>query len=99
MRIKRHDLSKFSDLGTIVLYPTRTFHTEIQGKDSEYKDKIIEKSTTNTILYSTNLTSEYSDFAKYDFRFNLPETDYWSTLIPNLYDYKDTIEKFGEGFD
>lgn len=99
MRIKKHDLSKFSDLGTIVLYPTRTFHTEIQGKDSKDKDKIIEKSTTNTILYSTNLTSEYSDFAKYDFRFNLPETDYWSTLLPNLYDYKDTIEKFGEGFD
>lgn len=99
MRIKRHDLSKFSDLGTIVLYPTRTFHTEIQGKNSEYQEKIIQKSTTNTILYSTNLTSEYSDFAKYDFRFNLPDTDYWSTLLPNLYDYKDTVEKFGEGFD
>ena len=99
MKIKRYDITKFSDLGTIVLYPTRTFHAEIQGKDSEYKEKIIQKSTTNTILYSTNLTSEYSDFAKYDFRFNLPETDYWSTLLPNLYDYNDTVEKFGDRFD
>ena len=70
MKIKRHDISKFSDLGTVVLYPTRTFHAEIQGNESEYKENIIKKSTTNSFLYSTALTSEYSDFAKYDFRFN-----------------------------
>ena len=99
MKIKRHDISKFSDLGTVVLYPTRTFHAEIQGNESEYIENIIKKSTTNSFLYSTALTSEYSDFAKYDFRFNLPETDYWSSIIPNFYEYQDTINKFGENFD
>ena len=96
MRFKRHDLSNFSDLGTVVIYPTRTFHYEITGEINEI---ILDFATSVTYLYSTDLNSEYIDFAKYDFKFNLPETDYWSSLVPNLFDYEDTKSKFTEDFD
>ena len=96
MRIKRHDLSNFSDLGTVVIYPTRTFHYELTG---EINETILDFATSVTYLYSTDLNSEYIDFAKYDFKFNLPETDYWSSLVPNLFDYEDTKSKFTEDFD
>lgn len=99
MRIKRHDLSKFSDLGTAVLYPVRTFHIEVQGKDVISPDIILEKSSTKTFLFSTELNSEYIDFAKYDFRFNLPETKYWSSLDINQFSYDNTVSKFGRNFD
>lgn len=97
MRIKRHDLSKFSDLGTVVLYPTRTFHPEVLG-ESVY-EKMLEKSKSTTYYYSTDLNSEYLDFAKYCFDFNLPESDYWSSLKLNLYNFEDTVSKFTSRFD
>ena len=87
MKIKRHNLSNFSDLGTAVFYPTRTFHLEVQGKTVSEPEKIIEKASSKTYLYSVETKSEYLDFAKYDFRFNLPETKYWSSLILNQYDH------------
>lgn len=99
MKIKRHDLSGFSDLGTVVFYPTRTFHLEVQGVGVSNPDKIIEKASTKTFLYSVELNSEYLDFAKYNFRFDLPETKYWSSLLLNQYDYQNTVSKFGEEFD
>lgn len=99
MKIKRHDLSGFSDLGTVVFYPTRTFHLEVQRTGVSNPEKIIEKASTKTFLYSVELNSEYLDFAKYDFRFDLPETKYWSSLLLNQYDYQNTVSKFGEGFD
>ena len=99
MKIKRHNLSNFSDLGTAVFYPTRTFHLEVQGKTVSEPEKIIEKASSKTYLYSVETKSEYLDFAKYDFRFNLPETKYWSSLILNQYDYEDTVSKFGREFD
>lgn len=99
MKIKRHDLSNFSDLGTVVFYPTRTFHTEVQGVEVSNPEKVIETASSKTFLYSVELNSEYLDFAKYDFRFDLPETKYWSSLLLNQYDYQDTVSKFGEGFD
>lgn len=99
MRIKRHSLSKFSDLGTAVLYPTRTFHIEVQGLGVSNPEKVIEKASSNTFLYSAELNSEYIDFAKYNFDFDLPETKYWSSLVLNQYDYEDTVSKFGGDFD
>lgn len=99
MKIKRHDLSNFSDLGTVVFYPTRTFHIEVQGVGVSNPEKIIETASSKTFLYSVELNSEYLDFAKYDFRFDLPETKYWSSLLLNQYDYQNTVSKFGEGFD
>lgn len=99
MKIKRHNLSKFSDLGTAVLYPVRTFHPEVQGENVTSPDIILEKSSTKTFLFSTELNSEYIDFAKYDFRFNLPETKYWSSLDVNQFSYENTVSKFGSEFD
>lgn len=99
MKIKKYDLSKFVDLETAVLYPTRTFHLEVQGKNVSNPDKVLETASTKTCLYSVGLNSEYLDFAKYDFRFDLPETKYWSSLTLNGYDYENTVSKFGREFD
>lgn len=95
MKITRYDLTDFTDLGTIVFYPIRTFHAEIQGNLAQDKEVILKKASSNNYLYSTDLNSEYIDFAKYDFRFNLPDTKYWSSLDLNLYSYQDLTSKFG----
>lgn len=99
MRIKRNDLTRFTDIGTVVLYPTRPFVPELyKGMELDWS-KFFDITSSSTYLHSTNLNSEYIDFAKYSFEFNLASTKYWSTLYPNLFDYSDTSEKFGKDFD
>lgn len=85
------------DLGTAVLYGARPLYPEVaNGPDRGICEDL---ASSKYFLYSSSLTSEYIDFAKYEFKFNLQETDFWSYLLPNLYDNEVTTKVFGDNFD
>ena len=95
MKFDLTDLTGFSDIGTIVYYKSRPFYPETTEVSSE-----IELMGEGSFLYSTSMTSEYTDFAKTGFLFPQGTQDYPRKLIPNLFDYEDTVEKAGiESYD
>lgn len=96
MKINLNDLTGFSDIGTIVYYPERSFYPELSSVEDE--EDLIKQGISTGYLYSTSLTTEYTDFSKTGFKFShSPEEE----LLPNLYDFQDTTELIGgiDGFD
>lgn len=90
MKFSLTDLSGFSSVGTIVYYPERRFYSEnAKNVESSYLQNDCRASS---YLYSTSLVSEYVDFAKSGFSFT---GNYQEELIPNLFDYDDTLSLLG----
>ena len=84
MKFKLTDLSGFSDIGTVVYYKERQFYPE--NSNPTY---LLEDGYSLGYLYSTSEVSEYIDFGKTGFSFL---GDNKEELIPNLYDYSDSLE-------
>lgn len=93
MKIKYTDLSEFSDIGTVVYYPYRVFYPE----SSEVSDpeSLLKQGISDHFLYSTTETSEYTDFAKYDFSFFDSNQDYPRIVTSNLYNFEETLGLLG----
>lgn len=99
METRYSDLSDFKDIGTVVFYSLRSFYPELHEVSDIDKTQIISESLCYTYLHSTNQLSEYIDFAKYTFSFDMPKTDYWKTLVPNLFEPENTRRLFGRDYD
>lgn len=99
METRYSDLSDFKDIGTVVFYGLRSFYPELHEVSDIDKTQVISESLCYTYLHSINQLSEYIDFAKYTFSFDMPKTDYWKTLVPNLFEPENTRRLFGRDYD
>lgn len=86
MKFKLNDSSRFSDIGTVVYYHSRPFYPELTEARVE---ELLPYGLSENYLFSTPVTSEYTDFAKTGFSFTYNTQDYKRNVIPNLYDYQE----------
>lgn len=83
MKIDRNNFKNFKDIGTLVYYGPRRFYSE---KSGIIEDNIYDEIKCKGYMFSVDSNSDYLDFAKYGFKFNLEKEKYWSKIKANFLD-------------
>ncbi|MCF0116346.1 MAG: hypothetical protein HUJ56_13440, partial [Erysipelotrichaceae bacterium] len=96
MKVVQHDIEKFVDIGTVVFYTQRDFFPEINGTVNGWR---VDLAKSRVFMFSSEETSDQLDFAKYDFSYDLPKSDYWQRMDSNVFAYQDTTTQIGPDFD